>query len=36
MAHVGADVNLHVLAYNFKRVMRILGTAKTMKAARLA
>jgi hypothetical protein len=25
-------MSLHVLAYNLKRVMSILGTAKTMKA----
>jgi transposase len=33
---VGTEMSLHVLAYNLKRVMRILGMAKTMKAMRLA
>ncbi|WP_454908835.1 hypothetical protein [Variovorax gossypii] len=34
-AHVGTEMSLHVLAYNLKRVMRILGVAKMMKAVRL-
>jgi len=29
-------MSLKVLAYNLKRVLQILGTAKTMKAMRLA
>jgi hypothetical protein len=36
MAHVGMEMSLHVLAYNLRRVMRILGIAKTMKAMQLA
>lgn len=35
LAHVGTEMSLHVLAYNLKRVMRILGMARTMKAMRL-
>ncbi len=35
MAHVGTEMSLHVLAYNLKRVMSVLGIAKTMKAMRL-
>ena len=29
-------MSLHVLAYNLKRVMQVLGIAKTMKAMSLA
>jgi hypothetical protein len=29
------EISLHVLAYNLKRVLRILGFSKTMKAMRL-
>ncbi|MDQ0073350.1 hypothetical protein J2W34_005158 [Variovorax boronicumulans] len=36
MAHVETEMSLHVLAYNLKRVMSVLGIAKTMKAMRLA
>ena len=36
LEHVSTEMSLHVLAYNLKRVMRILGVAKTMKAIRLA
>lgn len=36
MAHVGTEMNLHVLAYNLKRVMSILGIVATLKAMRLA
>jgi hypothetical protein len=32
---VATEMNLHVLAYNLKRVMSILGIAKTMKAMKL-
>jgi hypothetical protein len=32
LPHVATEMSLHVLAYNLKRVMSILGTAKTMKA----
>ncbi len=34
--HVAAEKSLHVLAYNLKRVIRILGFAKTMRAMKLA
>jgi hypothetical protein len=33
---VGAEMCLNVLAYNFKRVLRILGFETMMKAMRLA
>ncbi len=36
LEHVGTEMSLHVLAYNLKRVMRVLGIAKTMKAMMLA
>ena len=36
MEHVGTEMSLHVLAYNLKRVMSVLGIAGTMKAMRLA
>ena len=36
IAHVGTEMSLHVLAYNLKRVISVLGIAKTMKAMRLA
>jgi transposase len=36
LEHVGTEMSLNVLAYNLKRVLQILGTAKTMKAMRLA
>jgi transposase len=35
LKHVGTEMSLHVLAYNLKRVLQILGIAKTMKAVRL-
>lgn len=35
LTHVGTEMSLHVLAYNLKRLMRILGIAETMKAMRL-
>jgi len=35
LEHVGTEMSLHVLAYNMKRVINILGMAKTMKAMRL-
>lgn len=35
LVHVSTEMSLHVLAYNLKRVMRILGIAKTMKAMQL-
>ena len=34
--HVRTEMSLHVLTYNLKRVINILGIAKTMKAVRLA
>ena len=34
LAHVGTEMSLHVLAYNFKRVMRILGAQNMMQAVR--
>ena len=36
LAHVGAEMSLNVLAYNFKRVLSILGFERMMKAMRLA
>jgi hypothetical protein len=36
LEHVNTEMSLHVLAYNLKRVISILGIAKTMKAMRLA
>ena len=36
LAHVGAEMSLNVLAYNFKRVLQILGFEAMMKAMRLA
>ena len=36
LEHVGTEMSLHVLAYNLKRVMQVLGIAKTMKAVSLA
>ena len=35
-ANVRTEMSLHVLAYNLKRVINILGIAKTMKAMQLA
>jgi len=35
LQHVSTEMSLHVLAYNFKRVISLLGMAKTMKAMRL-
>ncbi|MDM0074841.1 transposase, partial [Variovorax sp. J2P1-59] len=35
LEHVGTEMSLHVLAYNLKRVIAILGIARTMKAMRL-
>lgn len=36
LPNVGTEMSLHVLAYNLKRVINILGIAKTMKAMKLA
>jgi hypothetical protein len=33
--HVGTEMNLQVIAYNLKRVITLLGIAKTLKAMRL-
>ena len=35
LVNVGTEMSLHVLAYNLKRVMNILGIAKTLKAVSL-
>jgi len=35
LEHVGTEMSLHVLAYNFKRLIEILGMEKMMKAMRL-
>jgi len=32
LKHVGTEMALHVLAYNMKRVMRILGVGRLMEA----
>jgi hypothetical protein len=34
--HVPTEINLHALAYNLKRVISVLGIAKTMKAMTMA
>jgi hypothetical protein len=36
LSHVSTEMSLHVLAYNLKRVMKILGFTGTMKAVQLA
>ncbi len=36
LQHVGTEMSLHVLAYNIKRLIRLLGMAKLMRALRLA
>jgi len=36
LERVSTEMNLHVLAYNLKRVIRILGVTKMLKAMRLA
>jgi hypothetical protein len=35
LEHVGTEMSLHVLAYNFKRLIELLGMEKMMKAMRL-
>lgn len=35
LGHVAAEMSLHVLAYNLKRVIRILGFADAMRAMKL-
>lgn len=34
LGSVATEISLHVLAYNFKHVVRILGFAKAMRAMR--
>ena len=36
LEHVGTEMSLQVLAYNFKRLIKLLGMARTMRAMRLA
>jgi hypothetical protein len=36
LRNVSTEMSLHVLAYNLKRVMKILGFAKTLRAMKLA
>jgi Transposase DDE domain len=36
LAKVGTEMNLHVLAYNLKRLMQILGIAGTIRAIKMA
>lgn len=36
LANVSTEISLHILAYNLRRVMAILGIAGMMKAIRLA
>ncbi|QIE29239.1 IS1182 family transposase ISBusp4 (plasmid) [Caballeronia sp. SBC1] len=36
LERVSTEMSLHVLAYNLKRVIRILGVTKMLKAMRLA
>lgn len=36
LQHVGTEMSLHVLAYNFKWLTKLLGMARTMGAMRLA
>jgi hypothetical protein len=35
LPNVSTEMSLHVLAYNLKRVMAILGFSRTMRAMRL-
>ena len=35
IGRVSTEMSVHVLAYNLKRVMRVLGITETMKAMRL-
>ena len=36
LEHVSTEMSLHVLAYNIKRVMQVLGAAKAMRSMRAA
>jgi len=35
LKHVATEMSLHVLVYNLKRVIKLLGMTKTIKAMRL-
>jgi hypothetical protein len=35
LQHVGTEMSLQVLAYNFKRLINLLGMPKTLQAMRL-
>ena len=35
LVNVSTEMSLHVLAYNLKRVLQVLGLARTMKAMKL-
>ena len=35
LKHVGTEMSLHVLAYNLKRVMSVMGIAQMMLAMRM-
>lgn len=35
LKHVGTEMSLHVLAYNLKRVMSVMGIAQMMQAMRM-
>lgn len=35
LPNVATEMSLHVLAYNLKRVMSVLGIARTLKAMRV-
>ncbi|SFB34489.1 Transposase DDE domain-containing protein [Collimonas sp. OK607] len=35
LAHVGTEISLHILAYNMRRVMAILGITDMMKAMKI-
>ena len=36
LEHVGTEMSLHVLAYNLRRLLTLLGVEGTLKAMRLA
>lgn len=36
LVHVPTEINRHALVYNLKRVISVLGIAKTMKVMKLA
>jgi hypothetical protein len=36
LEHVGTEMSLHVLAYNLKRLISVLGIAKRLKAVQMA